>query len=91
MFDSMLRIYLSVLITLCCLSVFGQTPYGNDWINTSQSYYKIKVTQKGVHRLTYNALNQQVSNLNSINPKYFQLFKNGKEVAIYIQGESDNT
>jgi len=91
MFDSMLRIYLSTFITLCCLSVFAQTPYGNDWINTNQSYYKIKVAQKGIYRLSHSTLSQQIPTLANINPKYFQLFKNGKEVAIYIQGETDNT
>lgn len=87
----MLRNYLFLLLTLCCLSVFGQTPLGNDWINTSQAYYKIKVSQKGVHRLSHSTLSQQIPTLGNINPKNFQLFKNGKEVAIYVQGESDNT
>ena len=91
MFESMLRIYLSILLALYCFSVVGQTPYGNDWINTNQSYYKIKVSQKGIYRLNYAALNQQIPSLSTINPKNFQLFKNGKEVAIYVSGESDNT
>ena len=91
MFESMLRIYYSILLTLCCLSVFGQTPFGNDWINSNQSYYKIKVSQKGIYRLSQAVLSQQMPTLNTINPKNFQLFKNGKEVAIYVQGESDNT
>lgn len=91
MFESMLRIYISTLLTICCLSLFGQTPYGNDWINTNQSYYKIKVAQKGIYRLNHSTLSQQIPTLSTINPKYFQLFKNGKEVAIYVQGENDNT
>lgn len=91
MFDCMLRIYLFSLLTLCCLSIFGQTPYGNDWINTNQSYYKIKVARKGIYRLNYATLSQTIPTLNSINPKNFQLFKNGKEVAIYVQGENDNS
>ncbi|MFN0254250.1 putative type IX secretion system sortase PorU2 [Pedobacter ureilyticus] len=85
----MQRFYLSILLTFCCLRVFSQTPYGNDWINVNQSYYKIKVSQKGIYRLNYTTLSEQISNLNSINPKYFQLFKNGKEIAMYINGESD--
>ncbi len=91
MFESMLRIFYSFILTICCLSVFAQTPYGNDWINPAQSYYKIKVSQKGVYRLNHATLSQQIPTLNSINPKNFQLFKNGKEVAIYVQGETDNT
>lgn len=91
MFDFMLRNYLFILLTLCCLSVFGQTPLGNDWINTNQPYYKIKVSQKGIHRLSYTSLSQQIPTLSNINPKNFQLYKNGKEVAIFVQGENDNT
>lgn len=91
MFESMLRIYISTLLTICCLSAFGQTPFGNDWINTNQSYYKITVAQKGIYRLNHSTLSQQIPTLSTINPKHFQLFKNGKEVAIYIQGENDNT
>ena len=91
MFGLMLRIFLSVVITCCFLGVFGQTPYGNDWINPNQSYYKIKIAQKGIYRLNYTTLNQQIPSLNTINPKNFQLYKNGKEVAIYVEGESDNS
>lgn len=90
MFELMLRIFLSVVISCCFLGVFGQTPYGNDWINPSQPYYKIKVSQKGVYRLNYTMLNQQIPTLSTINPKNFQLYKNGKEVAIYVEGEGDN-
>ncbi len=86
-----MRLYFSIILTLCFANVFAQTPYGNDWINTNQQYYKIKVTEKGIHRLSYTLLNQKIPTLNSINPKYFQLFKNGKEVGIYLKGESDNT
>ncbi len=91
MFESMLRIYLSILITFCFINAFGQTPFGNDWINTTQQYYKIKVTENGIHRLNYATLDQKITALSSINPKNFQVFKNGKEVSIYVNGESDNS
>jgi len=91
MFESMLRTYIVIVIIFCISHLSAQTPYGNDWINANQTYYKIKVTQKGIYRLNYTTLNQQIPTLSSINPKNFQLFKNGKEVAIYVQGEDDNT
>ena len=90
MFESMLRIKLSILILCCFSSVFSQTPYGNDWINPSQQYYKIKVAEKGIYRLDFSLLSQKIPTLSTINPKNFQLFKNGKEVPVYIQGEGDN-
>lgn len=91
MFDYMLKIYLSILITFCFSSVIAQTPYGNDWINPTQQYFKIKVAQQGIYRLNHSTLSQQIPTLGNVNPKNFQLYKNGKEVAIYVQGESDNT
>lgn len=91
MFESMIRKLIILTLFVSAIAAKAQTPYGNDWINFSQSYYKIKVSKKGIYRLNYNMLNQKISNLNTINPKNFQLFKNGKEVAIYVQGESDNS
>ncbi len=91
MFGFMSRVYLFIILIACHLTSLGQTTYGNDWINPTQPYYKIKVAQKGIFRLNYTTLNQQIPTLGSINPKNFQLFKNGKEVAIYVQGESDNS
>ncbi len=85
-----MRLYFTILLTLCFANVFAQTPFGNDWINTNQQYYKVKVTEKGIHRLNYTSVSQKIPTVNTINPKYFQLFKNGKEVGIYVNGESDN-
>lgn len=91
MFGFMSRVYFFVLLLACHLNSLGQTTYGNDWISPNQTYYKIKVAQKGIYRLNYATLNQQIPTLTSVNPKNFQLFKNGKEVPVYIQGENDNS
>ncbi|GEO07010.1 hypothetical protein AAE02nite_46740 [Adhaeribacter aerolatus] len=64
----------------------GQT-FGNEWVNYSQAYYKIKVTRNGIHRLDYNFLNN--AGLSAANPQKLQLFRSGKEVAIVVNGEAD--
>ncbi|MDX2171813.1 MAG: C25 family cysteine peptidase [Bacteroidota bacterium] len=63
--------------------------YGNEWIKHSQQYYKFPITKEGIYRIDSATLAQRY-NLNSINPKNFQLFFGGKEQYLYIKGESDN-
>lgn len=64
---------------------------GNEWINYSQSYYKIKVANDAVYRISYNALQGAGVPVQTLNPKNFQLFRNGKEIAIHVEGENDNS
>lgn len=65
-------------------------PFGNEWINYNQSYFKIKIVENGVYRISFQTLNNNGVPVSTINPKNFQLFARGKEVAIYIKGEADN-
>ncbi|GGF23552.1 putative type IX secretion system sortase PorU2 [Hymenobacter cavernae] len=59
-------------------------PYGNEWIVPGQHYYKIKVAQDGLYRLNYQYLAQ--AGLTSADPQRLQLWRRGKEVAIYVGG-----
>jgi hypothetical protein len=68
---------------------FSQQIYGNEWINYSQNYYKIKIAKDGVYKIDYNTLTKAGFDLATINPKHLSLFRNGKEEAIYINGEGD--
>lgn len=77
-----------------CLLLLGFTSqaqtspvYGNEWINYNQQYYKIKVLNTGMHRLTYNDL--VAAGISNVNPQKFQLFRRGREVAIYVNGQAD--
>ncbi|MBL4709327.1 MAG: hypothetical protein JKY48_12900, partial [Flavobacteriales bacterium] len=78
------------LTLILSLSSFGQ-PFGNEWIDYNQSYYKIKIVENGVYRISFQTLNNNGVPVSAINPKNFQLFVKGKEVAIYIKGEDDNS
>ncbi|MCC6836940.1 MAG: hypothetical protein IT234_00245, partial [Bacteroidia bacterium] len=64
-------------------------PYGNEWINYSQKYYKIKVAQTGIYRLDSLTIHAAGIDLSAIDPRSFQLFNNGAEQALFISGESD--
>jgi hypothetical protein len=80
-------LFLFLMIGAAITTLQAQNQFGNEWINYSQTYHKLKVTQTGLHQLDYNFLNQ--IGLAGVNPKNLQLFRRGKEVAIYIAGEED--
>jgi hypothetical protein len=75
------------LFYFLCNQTFAQN-FGNEWINYDQTYFKIKITQKGIYQLTFNELKSAGFPIN-INPQKVQLFRSGKEQAIYIKGEED--
>ncbi len=64
-------------------------PYGNEWIESSQSYFKLSVTQTGIHRVTYSDLNSAGAPVASIDPRNFQIWHRGQEISISVFGESD--
>ncbi|WP_207432212.1 C25 family cysteine peptidase [Sabulibacter ruber] len=71
-------------------SSYGQqVTYGNEWINYNQKYYKIKVPTTGIYRLDRAYL--QAAGINGVDPRNFQLFRRGKEVAIHVEGEADGS
>ncbi|QMU27920.1 putative type IX secretion system sortase PorU2 [Adhaeribacter radiodurans] len=86
--SSLKRIFLSGLLSqLFVLTVFGQSQYGNEWINYGQAYYKIKVAKTGIYRLDQAYLAN--AGLSNVNPQNLQLWRRGREVAIYVQGQED--
>lgn len=70
------------------INSFAQT-YGNEWINPLQTYLKIKIGKEGIYRINRNVLQSFGIDVNNINPKNIQIFREGKEIPIYIEGESD--
>ncbi|MBF9255379.1 hypothetical protein I2I11_18930 [Pontibacter sp. 172403-2] len=84
------RVWVAILLFLsgfAAWSAQAQGSYGNEWINYSQSYYKIKVANSGLHRLSYGYLDSL--GLSGINPQHLQLFRRGRQVAVYVAGEAD--
>lgn len=65
--------------------------FGNEWIDYSQKYYEIKVAENGIYRISFANLISAGIPVNSIDPRTFQVFGRGKQVAIFIQGELDNS
>jgi hypothetical protein len=69
-------------------SLFAQ-PFGNEWINFNQKYFKIPVVATGVYRISQAQLTN--AGIVGVNPKKLQIFHRGQEQAIFVSGESDNS
>lgn len=92
----MKKLYLLVFIVLMTSLVTAQ-PYGNEWINFStnqqysnQQYFRIKVWKEGIYRISYADLTSASFPM-PFNPKQLQLFNNGREQFIYVEGEADGS
>jgi hypothetical protein len=73
-----------LLFTITYGNVSAQRKPGNEWINYSQTYYRVKVVQNGIYRLSYNDLQGAGMNVTSLNPTHLQMFFRGSEIPIYV-------
>ncbi len=72
---SLILLLLFISATTFCQSL------NNEWIDYSKTYYKFKVGATGLYRISQNTLN--AAGLANTPAEQFQLWRNGKEVAIY--------
>ena len=64
-------------------------PFGNEWINPNQQYYKISVGEDGIYQLSYADLQAAGFPVGGVDPRRIQLFFRGQEQAIIVQGQQD--
>jgi len=85
-----LRILLVFISSLLAISIWGQMPvgsdtlYGMEWIVANQTYYKIKIVQDGVYRLSYADLQAVGLPVSQINGSQYQVFHLGKEIPLFV-------
>src|SRR5690349_19187205 len=84
----MKQLYLFLSCLIFSISVFAQNE--NAWINYSQTYYKIKVTQEGIYRIPTNSLLFAGIPVTGMDHRNIQLFHNGQEQYIYIYDANNN-
>lgn len=77
-----------LLLNLVAIGANAQS-YGNEWIDFTKTYYKIKIAKEGIYRLTYDNLNGIGFPVSTIDPRRIQLYHRGVEVAIFVEGEND--
>ncbi|WP_186754308.1 putative type IX secretion system sortase PorU2 [Echinicola salinicaeni] len=78
-----------VLIFMLLLG-WAQVTFGqSEWIDFSQTYYKIKTETNGIYRLSYTTLSASGMDVDAIDPRNIQIFHRGVEVAIYVHGQED--
>lgn len=70
------------LLYLTCASAHAQ--FDNEWIDYSQTYFKIKVTQDGFYRITAAELEAKGFVTAAVPANRIQLFRRGEEVAIQV-------
>ena len=81
-----MRKLLLLLISIFSFLFSFSQPYGKEWIVSGQQYFVVKIANNGVFRLPSSLLNSVGLPLATANPINLQLFLNGKEQALHIQG-----
>ena len=85
-----------VLVGVClCVALFWPdstfAQFSNQWINFTQSYYKIPVAKTGIYKISYSDLQSAGVPIGGIDPRRLNLFHRGTEQAIFVQGQADAT
>lgn len=81
------------LLLLGLLFSFGHLEgqsFGNEWVDHGQKYYRIPISETGIHRISYAQL-QQTSFPVNIDPQRFQVFGREKERYIHVKGSDDGS
>ncbi len=51
--------------------------------------WRIQVREEGIHRITYANLSEAGLDVDNLDPRTFQMFYKGQEIAIWVEGEAD--
>ncbi|MBK5286070.1 MAG: hypothetical protein JJE25_11780 [Bacteroidia bacterium] len=78
--------------SFACSWLFGQGNYGNEWINATQDYFKIKIVSEGIYRIDSTFLRNSGVPLSLLQTKHqrIQIFRNGIEQYLYIFDANSN-
>jgi len=71
-----------LLVLLIGISFFTEAQvYNNEWIDYNKTYYKFKVGQTGLYRISQTTLTN--AGLGSVPAEQFQLWRNGVQVPVF--------
>ena len=83
--------FLLISLSLLISNLIFAQKYGNEWINFNHNYYKIKIGKEGIYRIDSATLQSIGFPLSSVDPKNIQLWINGEEQPILVNGENDGS
>lgn len=78
------RIIFIGLMLLTCATM-GQ--YGNEWINSNQTYFRFKIGEDNLYRISREELQAAGFPIESVPANRIQLFREGQEVALYVNDD----
>lgn len=76
---------------LLLISTSSVAQVGNEWIDFTQTYYKIKIGADGFYRVTQDELSAIGFPIGSVPASRVQLFRRGQEVALNVNTNGDGT
>ena len=82
------RISFLLLILIFNFTASAQTHFGDEWINTKQTYLRIPVIKTGFYTITSQELKSAGLPVDEIPAAFFQMFRRGKELAIEVQSDA---
>ena len=83
------RVLSALLLALTFCFIATAQPYGHEWVNYNQTYYKISVAKTGIHRLPFGSL--QANGLPATVPhSSIQLWHRGQQIAIKMHSPDNN-
>ncbi|MFT7381917.1 MAG: hypothetical protein ACI9Z3_001810, partial [Roseivirga sp.] len=80
---------LYAVLLLASVQIASAQVIGNEWINYSQPYFKIKTGSNDIHRVTYSSLVDAGFDLTGTGSGQLKMYHRGQEVAIFVQDGND--
>ncbi|MCO5248488.1 MAG: C25 family cysteine peptidase [Chitinophagales bacterium] len=80
----MKRVFSLIAIFFALFQFVKAETYGNEWIDSSLTYYKFKVAEEGLHRISYETLLKGGIPEQSIIGDYVRLYRDGEEIPVYL-------
>ncbi|MCS6968591.1 MAG: C25 family cysteine peptidase [Cytophagales bacterium] len=77
------------LLLLAVTTLVNAQRFGNEWIDFQQTYYKIPIRAEGIYRILPADLQAAGLPVSTIDPRNIRMFFRGREIAIFVAGESD--
>lgn len=81
-------LFLAFVFLFASSNLIGQTKYGNEWIDLSKTYLKIKVAENAIYRITFEELKDAGFINSNINGQALKLINYGSEQAIHVSNNS---